>query len=134
MVCASLSDIFDNHASPQWRRDAFDVMVHTPHLDWLLLTKRPERILQCVPATWLVVPPTNVWYGTSVESKDYVQRVRELRKVPAAVRFLLVEPLLGPIPRLPLVGIDWVILGGESGGRLAAGQHGVAQGQCLKGV
>ncbi len=59
--------------------------------------------------------PANVWLGTSVESDRYVSRVRWLAHVPASVRFLSLEPLLGPIPRLPLSGIHWVIVGGESG-------------------
>ena len=59
--------------------------------------------------------PPNVWLGVSVENADYVTRIADLRKVPAAVRFLSVEPLLGPIPDLPLEGIHWVIVGGESG-------------------
>jgi len=59
--------------------------------------------------------PDNVWMGTSVESADYLQRIDVLRRVPAAVRFLSLEPLLGPIPQLDLDGIHWVIVGGESG-------------------
>src|SRR5262249_1789303 len=59
--------------------------------------------------------PENVWMGTSVENSDYIWRIHELTKVPAHVRFLSVEPLLGPIPRLPLTRIHWVIVGGESG-------------------
>lgn len=116
VFCASMADVFDKDAPVRQRKRLWKLITATPHLDWLLLTKRPERIIQSIPATWLVKPPANVWYGTSVESKEFVTRVRELRKVPAAVRFLSVEPLLGPIPRLPLVGIQWVILGGESGG------------------
>jgi protein gp37 len=59
--------------------------------------------------------PKNVWMGVSVESQEYTNRIHELVKVPAAVRFLSLEPLLGPISKLPLRGIDWVIVGGESG-------------------
>ena len=77
-----------------------------------ILTKRPERVAEVGnELPW----PANVWMGTSVENLDYVWRVKALREVPAKVRFLSVEPLLGPIPRLPLRGIHWVIVGGESG-------------------
>ena len=77
-----------------------------------VLTKRAERLSRLAPTLpW----SPNVWQGVSVESARYTIRVRELAKVPAAVRFLSVEPLLGPIPDLPLTGIHWVIVGGESG-------------------
>jgi protein gp37 len=77
-----------------------------------VLTKRADRLAQLAPQLpW----PSNVWMGVSVENVDFTWRIRELRKVPARVRFLSVEPLLGPIPRLPLAGIHWVIVGGESG-------------------
>ncbi|MBC8289799.1 MAG: DUF5131 family protein, partial [Planctomycetes bacterium] len=73
---------------------------------------RPERAVELSERLpW----PDNVWLGTSVENSDYVWRVRELMKTPAHIRFLSVEPLLGPIGRLPLSGIHWVIVGGESG-------------------
>ena len=77
-----------------------------------VLTKRPERAAELATnLPW----PTNVWLGTSVENQDYVWRVRQLANVPAHVRFLSVEPLIGPINRLPLREIHWVIVGGESG-------------------
>ena len=77
-----------------------------------ILTKRPERVAELASVlTW----PSNVWMGTSVESADYTWRIHELQRVPAKIRFLSVEPLLGPIPQLPLRGIAWVIVGGESG-------------------
>jgi protein gp37 len=77
-----------------------------------VLTKRPERVLQLAShLPW----PNNVWLGTSVENRDYVWRIRSLTQIPAALRFLSLEPLLGPIPQLPLAGIHWVIVGGESG-------------------
>src|SRR5439155_22618181 len=73
---------------------------------------RSKRLAELAPRLpW----PSNVWQGVSVENARYTSRVADLVRVPAAVRFLSVEPLLGPIPRLPLVGIDWVIVGGESG-------------------
>ena len=77
-----------------------------------ILTKRSERLAKVADKLpW----HDNMWMGVSVESIDYTYRIDDLRKVPASVRFLSVEPLLGPIPRLPLQGIHWVIVGGESG-------------------
>ena len=77
-----------------------------------VLTKRAERLEEVAPhLPW----PSNVWQGVSVEHADYTWRIDHLRAVPASVRFLSAEPLLGPIPSLPLEGIDWVIVGGESG-------------------
>lgn len=84
-------------------------------LDFQLLTKRPENILEMIPPSWIDKPPPNVWYGTTVESQEYLEaRWEHLRRVPAAVRFLSVEPMLGRVQlgdRMP----DWVICGGESG-------------------
>ena len=77
-----------------------------------VLTKRANRLAELAPRLpW----PPNVWQGVSLENSRYIARVADLVKVPAAVRFLSVEPLLGPIPELPLKGIGWVIVGGESG-------------------
>jgi protein gp37 len=77
-----------------------------------VLTKRSRRLAELAPRLpW----PTNVWQGASVKNERYTSRVTDLVKVPAAVRFLSIEPLLGPIPELPLKGIVWVIVGGESG-------------------
>ncbi len=115
VFCASMADVFEAEAPKDQQVRLWKVIETTPHLRWLLLTKRPERILSVVPKTWRAVAQPNVWYGTSVESADYVDRIKALRKVPAVVRFLSVEPLLAPIPRLPLEGIHWVIVGGESG-------------------
>lgn len=89
----------------------FDVMVDTPQHTYQLLTKRPRRLARMAPELpW----PRNVWVGVSVESQREAWRVAELRKVPAAVRFISAEPLLGPLS-LDLSGIGWVIAGGESG-------------------
>jgi protein gp37 len=87
-------------------------MQDTPHHTYQVLTKRARR-LERIAGTldW----PNNVWIGVSVESVDQFDRIRDLAKVPAAVRFLSCEPLLGALPVLPLDGIDWVIAGGESG-------------------
>src|SRR5436853_6511521 len=86
----------------------------TPNLDWQQLTKRPHRISQCLPPDW-ENGYENVWLGTSVEDQRVISRIVHLTKIPAIVRFLSIEPLLGPIPNLPLEGIDWIIVGGESG-------------------
>lgn len=165
VFCASLSDVFEDH--PAWvepRRDLLKMITETPHLDWLLLTKRPENVLGMIEESaeyllkhgdiavaskwlkWLKHGPDympNVWVGASTENqKTFDQRVPELLKIPAKVRFLSMEPLLGSIDfkivsnvdglevttdslrgevsidgqaHLPCRKIDWVIVGGESG-------------------
>ena len=128
VFCASLADIFeDNDQLTNWREDAFDVMTLTPWLDWLLLTKRPQNILDMVPDKWRTVGrwPRNVWAGTTIENQDVVtSRLDELIRVPARVRFLSCEPLLGPLDLsewLDLIG--WVIVGGESGQDARGSMH-----------
>lgn len=109
----SMSDLFHEHVPDYFIREVFTVMEECPQHKFQVLTKRPERVVASAGALpW----PPNVWIGTSVESKAYFDRVRLLQRVTrAAVRFLSCEPLLGPLPRLPLSRIDWVIVGGESG-------------------
>lgn len=108
----SMSDLFHERVPLSYIRRVFAVMEECPQHVFQVLTKRPERTLELArKLPW----PENVWMGTSVESKPYYQRIRDLQKVPAAVRFLSCEPLLGPLPRMPLAGIGWVIVGGESG-------------------
>lgn len=86
----------------------------TPNLDWLLLTKRPQNFVRMLPGSWLKSPRPNVWLGTSVEDQAAADaRIPRLLDTPAAIRFLSCEPLLGPVDLR--VGIDWVIVGGESG-------------------
>jgi len=134
VFCASLSDVFDNQWEPEWRRDLWQLIAETPHLDWLLLTKRPQNIAKMLPsgdlAKFLPWPWPNVWLGTTAENQTEAnRRVPHLVAVPAAVRFLSCEPLLGPI-NLALAGLEvclndfdtpcttnisWVISGGESG-------------------
>lgn len=114
-VFPSMCDPFDAEVSDEWRNDFFALIEQTPSLDWLLLTKRPNLITKKVPAKWLEHPPRNVWYGTSVESQPYQWRIDALAEVPAAIRFLSIEPLIEEIPDLVLDGIHWVIVGGESG-------------------
>lgn len=163
VFCASLADVFEEREDLlKTRLRLFDVIRTTPHLDWLLLTKRPHAILpilqtaletcaQCQPERadekcgyvhrwlqdWLAGdPPANVWLGATVENQEWAdRRIPELLRVPARVRFLSCEPLLGPIDLLevfPALGcstfkdgdeadgagladIHWVIVGGESG-------------------
>lgn len=149
VFCASLADVFDNHASitSGWRGDLWHLIARTPHLDWLLLTKRPQNIGRMLPdgygaPAWGEGWP-NVWLGTTAENQDEAnRRIPHLLAVPAQVRFLSCEPLLGPVDLTDLsrptglgiheysaldcdvdpgddewagAVIDWVICGGESG-------------------
>ncbi len=114
VFCASMADVFEEQAPAGQLARLWELIKLTPNLDWQLLTKRPHRIAENLPADW-AGGYNNVWLGTSVEDHRVINRARELSAVPAVVRFLSVEPLLGPIPRLPLKGIDWIIVGGESG-------------------
>jgi protein gp37 len=108
----SMSDLFHPKVPEDFVARVFDVMADTPRHRYQLLTKRPKRAAALAGRLpW----PDNVWLGTSIELNDYVDRADQLRRVPAAVRFLSCEPLLGPLPSLDLGGIDWVIVGGESG-------------------
>jgi len=117
VFCASMADVFDDHPdAPPLRERLWALIRATPHLDWQLLTKRPENILRMLPADWDGGYP-NVWLGTSVEAGHAASRVQVLCAVPARVRFLSCEPLIGPLHFIPedLAGIDWAIIGGESG-------------------
>jgi len=110
----SMSDLFHEQIPESIIKQVFAVMAEAHWHTFQVLTKRAERLAEVgARLAW----PANVWQGVSIESAVYVWRIRHLRHVPAAVRFLSVEPLLGPIPHLPLDGIDWVIVGGESGPR-----------------
>lgn len=96
VFCASLADVFEEHPSlDAWRTELFALIERTPHLDWQLLTKRPQNVRKMLPATWLASPRPNVWLGTTVEDKLRArQRVLHLIETPAALRFLSMEPLL----------------------------------------
>ena len=108
----SMSDLFHARVPLSFIRDVFDVMADTPRHNYQLLTKRSTRLRRLGDTlTW----PGNVWMGVSVENTDTLYRVDDLRGVPAAVKFLSCEPLLGPLTGLDVTGIDWVIAGGESG-------------------
>ena len=143
VFCASLADVFE--ARPElewWRADLWRLIEECRELDWLLLTKRPENVPAMVPTGWLIEWPSHVWLGTSVEDQEQADaRIPHLLTIPASVRFLSLEPLLGPVdlrsacwgegkerPPLdvqlrqgvgvearPVRALDWIIIGGESG-------------------
>ena len=131
VFCASLADVFDNEVDPQWRADLFELVEQTPNLDWLLLTKRIGNALAMVQTgRWFPSHWPNVWLGATVVNQEEADRdISKLLAVPAAVRFLSIEPMLGPVDLsrwlepagldtdlgLSNPGIDWVICGGESG-------------------
>lgn len=121
VFCASLADVFDNQVEPEWRRDLFALIHETPNLCWLLLTKRPqniEKMIRGVHPDAAIWPWPNVWLGTTVENEaEALRRIPHLLEVPAAVRFLSCEPLLGEPEHDWTRGIDWVIAGGESGAK-----------------
>jgi len=108
----SMSDLFHEVIPLAYIQRVFATMRDCPHHTFQVLTKRSERLAEFAPQLpW----PKNVWMGVSVEDARVLSRVRELQGVPAAVRFLSLEPLIGPLDGLPLNGIHWVIVGGESG-------------------
>lgn len=145
VFCASLGDVFDNAVDPAWRADLFELIRATPNLDWLLLTKRIGNVLNMgypIGADGLMLP--NIWLGATICNQEEADRdIPKLLAVPARVRFLSMEPLLGPVdlrtididghseiyplkgtvscedddgnPVANLPAIDWVIVGGESG-------------------
>lgn len=145
VFCASLADVFEDRPEVfEWRADLFGLIDATPNLDWLLLTKRPENIKRLWPLGWYDEQFTwpNIWIGTSIENQEMAnKRIPELLRIPAAVRFLSVEPLLEPVDlsgfTMDTIWIDqefadndphfqriidedgwpihWVIVGGESG-------------------
>lgn len=107
----SMSDLWHARVPSAFIGAVFNVMADTPQHTYQLLTKRPRRVARM--ANSLPWPP-NVWMGVSVEQQDQAWRIAELVKVPAAVRFISAEPLLGPLS-LDLKNVDWLIAGGESG-------------------
>lgn len=108
----SMSDLFHKDVPLTFIQRVFETMRRAHWHTFQVLTKRSERLVELDPALdW----PANVWMGVSVETADYMHRVDHLRATHARVRFLSLEPLLGPLPGLELQGIDWVIVGGESG-------------------
>lgn len=128
----SMSDLFHPEVPEAFIAEVFVTMCLAPQHTFQILTKRPQRMKDYLSDLWdgtplpeppptvslprqLFAPWPNVWLGTSIESDRYAFRADHLRATPAAVRFLSLEPLLGPLPSLDLGGIDWVIVGGESG-------------------
>lgn len=110
----SMSDLFHELVPLDFIWDVFDVMTAASHHVFQILTKRHERMAELASVIdW----PENVWMGVSIENARWVDRADHLRQVPAAVRFISAEPLLGPLDTLALEGIDWLIVGGESGPR-----------------
>jgi protein gp37 len=108
----SMSDLFHDRVPVEFIRRVFETMAAAPQHTFQILTKRSRRLRRVSgELPW----PENVWMGVSIETDKYLFRAADLRQVPAAVRFLSLEPLLGPLPNLSLDGIDWVIVGGESG-------------------
>lgn len=108
----SMSDLFHEDVPLDFIRRVFGTITACQQHTFQILTKRGERLAELAN----VLPwPKNVWMGVSIESLRVVDRTRYLRAVPATVRFLSCEPLLGPLESLPLEGVHWVIVGGESG-------------------
>ena len=129
VFCASLADVFDNEVPAEWRVDLFDLIDRTPNLDWLLVTKRIGNVRKMIPDRWSVAMPKNFWLGITVVNQAEADRdiPKLLMTLNVAVRFLSMEPLLGPvdiqyaIDLMPWqigggdAGLHWVIVGGESG-------------------
>jgi protein gp37 len=108
----SMSDLFHEDIPLEYIQKVFEVMNKTPQHTYQVLTKRAERLRELAPQLkW----GFNIWMGVSVENEKVVNRVQDLLDTPAFVKFLSIEPLIGPVPSLRLEGIDWVIVGGESG-------------------
>jgi len=108
----SMSDLFHEDVPLEFIKRVFRVMNDNPKHTFQVLTKRADVLLQYhKELNW----SDNIWMGVSVESQEYFQRIRDLGQVKAKVRFVSFEPLLGPVTRIPLTNIEWVIVGGESG-------------------
>ncbi|MFH0799565.1 MAG: phage Gp37/Gp68 family protein [Pseudomonadota bacterium] len=108
----SMSDLFHKDVSASYIKAVLKIMKHAHWHTFQVLTKRSERLLELgSELEW----PDNVWMGVTVECDKYLNRIDDLRKIPAKVKFLSLEPLLGPLNKLNLKKIDWIIVGGESG-------------------
>jgi protein gp37 len=108
----SMSDLFHEDVPLSYIKEVFSVMRRAHWHQYQVLTKRSERLLELSPRLeW----GPQIWMGVSVENEDYLERIDHLRRTGAHVKFLSLEPLLGPLRKLKLRGIDWVIVGGESG-------------------
>lgn len=136
VFCSSLADVFDNQVPPQWRQDLFELIRQTPHLDWLLLTKRIGNAVPMVRSHGAIAGngtrylPDNVWLGATIVNqveadRDVPKLLRMRAELGARVLFVSIEPMLGPIDLRPMfehradqhgdTGVHWVIVGGESG-------------------
>ncbi len=115
----SMSDLFHDDVPSDYIRRVWSVMADTPRHTFQILTKRPARMAEVLRNRAFRKLP-NVWLGTSVEAAAQLSRLEDLRQVPATVRFVSFEPLLGPVGKPALRGVDWVIVGGESGPRARA--------------
>ena len=127
VFCSSMADVFDSEALLEERWRLWPLIDRTPHLDWLLLTKRPENLEDMLPAGWAERPAPNVWLGVTAEDQARVEeRLPLLATTATALRFVSVEPMLEPVNLLPWLQlresgdpmrprIGWVICGGESG-------------------
>src|SRR5271163_2805533 len=108
----SMSDLFQENVPEEFIGHVFQIMTTAHWHRFQVLTKRAERLQVLGPRLkW----SANIWMGVSIENADYLYRIEHLKKTQAKIKFLSLEPLLGPLPRLKLRGIDWVIVGGESG-------------------
>jgi protein gp37 len=112
----SMSDLFHEEVKATFVAQVWTVMAETPRHTYQILTKRPDRMLDVIVSQSLPLLP-NVWLGTSVEDDHVLDRIDILRRVPAIVRFISFEPLIGSVVGANLDGIKWVIVGGESGPR-----------------
>ena len=110
----SMCDLFHEAVTEEFIARVWDVMRETPHHHFQILTKRPDRMAEVLGRVAPTALP-NVWLGTSVENAEVVGRLDDLRRVPAEIRFVSFEPLIGSVGSVSLEGIDWAIVGGESG-------------------
>lgn len=119
VFCASMADIFEDRRDlDDSRARLWTLVAATPHLDWLLLSKRPELADKLTPGPWVLNGwPRNAWAGTTVERREWWSRVEALKRIPALTRFLSIEPMLEAMPDMDLRGIAWAIFGGESGSK-----------------
>jgi protein gp37 len=125
VFCASMADVFDNKVPSSWRGDLWSLIRSTWALDWFLLTKRPQNLRAMMPTDWGEGWP-HVWLGTTAENQEEAdRRIPHLVAIPAALRFLSIEPMLEPVNVVPWLvppcpgrkpSISWIIAGGESGG------------------
>lgn len=115
VFCGSLMDWAEDHPTcTDVRPRLWDLIRATPALDWQLLTKRADRIRECLPDDWRD-GYANCWLGVTIEDDRQTWRALELATIPSVVRFVSYEPAIGPVPSLELTDIDWLICGGESG-------------------